>query len=167
MLRQLQLGQKIRKNQDPMRKRKQERIFNIFNSYQNYVANHDVLTISVSINFGKIIFGESILWEKWTLEKVHFGKNGHWEKRIGKSVSHRIFSVIIIKRFYNDFHFKNYRTFKGSFSCKWVKKSIFFFHHLIAYAFINTHVKFQAGIRKIVEVMNFFVTSCSISGFWN
>ena len=56
---------------------------------------------------------------------------------------------------------------KGSFSCKWVKKSIFFFHHYsIAYAFRNTHVKFQAGIRKIVEVMNFFVTSCSTSGFW-
>ena len=51
--------------------------------------------------------------------------------------------------------------FKGSFSCKWVKKSIFFFHHYsIAYPFRNTHVKFQAGIRKIVEVMNFFVTSC-------
>ena len=46
---------------------------------------------------------------------------------------------------------------KGSFSCKWVKKSIF----LIAYAFRNTHIKFQAGIRKIVEAMNFFVTSCS------
>ena len=60
------------------------------------------------------------------------------------------------------------KTFKGSFSCKWVKKSIFFFHHYsIAYAFTNTHVKFQAGIRKIVEVMNFFVTSCSTSGFWN
>ena len=56
---------------------------------------------------------------------------------------------------------------KGSFSCKWVKKSIFFFHHYsIAYAFRNTHVKFQAGIRKIVEVMNFFVTSYSTSGFW-
>ena len=41
-----------------------------------------------------------------------------------------------------------------------VQKSIFFFHHYsIAYAFRNTHVKFQAGIRKIVEVMNFFVTS--------
>ena len=48
------------------------------------------------------------------------------------------------------------RKIKGSFSCKWVKKSIFFFHHYsIAYAFRNTHVKFQAGIRKIVEVMNF------------
>ena len=57
---------------------------------------------------------------------------------------------------------------KGSFSCKWVKKSIFFFHHYsIAYAFRNTHVKFQGGIRKIVEVMNFFVTSCSTSGFWH
>ena len=45
---------------------------------------------------------------------------------------------------------------KGSFSCKWVKKSISFFHHYsIAYAFRNTHVKFQAGIRKIVEVINF------------
>ena len=48
------------------------------------------------------------------------------------------------------------------------KKLIFVFHHYsIAYAFRNTHVKFQAGIRKIVEVMNFFVTSCSTSGFWN
>ena len=57
-------------------------------------------------------------------------------------------------------------TFKGSFSCKWVKKSIFFFHrYSIAYAFRNTHVKFQAGLRKIVEVMNFFVTSYSTSGF--
>ena len=57
--------------------------------------------------------------------------------------------------------------FKGSFSCKWGKKSLFFFNHYsIAYACRNTHVKFQAGIRKIVEVMNFFVTSCSISGFW-
>ena len=47
---------------------------------------------------------------------------------------------------------------KGSFSCKWVKKSIFFFHHYsIVYAFRNTHVKFQAGIRKIVEVINFCV----------
>ena len=55
---------------------------------------------------------------------------------------------------------------KGSFSCKWVKKSIFFFHHYsIAYAFRNTHVKFHAGIRKIVEVMNFFVTSCSTTCF--
>ena len=45
-------------------------------------------------------------------------------------------------------------TLKGSFSCKWVKKSIFFFHrYSIAYAFRNTHVKFQAGIRKIVQVM--------------
>ena len=33
----------------------------------------------------------------------------------------------------------------------------FFFHHYSnAYAFRNTHVKFQAGIRKILEVMNFF-----------
>ena len=49
------------------------------------------------------------------------------------------------------------RAFKGSFSCKWVEKTIFFFHHYsIAYAFRNKHVKFQAGIRKIVEVMNFF-----------
>ena len=55
-----------------------------------------------------------------------------------------------------------FTSFKGSFSCKLVKKSIFFFHHYsIAYAFRNTHVKFQAGIRKIMEVMNFFVTSCS------
>ena len=45
-------------------------------------------------------------------------------------------------------------------------KNHFFFHHYsIAYAFRNTHVKFQAGIRKIVEYMNFFVTSCSTSVF--
>ena len=47
------------------------------------------------------------------------------------------------------------------------KIDIFFHHYSIVYAFRNTHVKFQAGIRKIVEVMNFFVTSCSTSGFWN
>ena len=45
------------------------------------------------------------------------------------------------------------------------KIDIFFYHYSIAYAFRNTHVKFQAGIRKIVEVMNFFVTSCSTSCF--
>ena len=47
------------------------------------------------------------------------------------------------------------------------KNRYFFSSLLIAYAFRNTHVKFQAGIRKIVEVINFFVTSCSTSGFWN
>ena len=46
------------------------------------------------------------------------------------------------------------------------KIDIFFHHCSIAYPFRNTHVKFQAGIRKIVDVMNFFVTSCSTSGFW-
>ena len=35
------------------------------------------------------------------------------------------------------------------------KIDIFFHHYSIAYAFRNTHVKFQARIRKIVEVMNF------------
>ena len=45
------------------------------------------------------------------------------------------------------------------------KIDIFFHHYSIAYAFKNTHVKFLAGIRKIVEVMNFFVTSCSTSVF--
>ena len=46
------------------------------------------------------------------------------------------------------------------------QKIDFFFHHYsITYPFRNTHVEFQAGIRKIVEVMNFFVTSCSISCF--
>ena len=43
------------------------------------------------------------------------------------------------------------------------KNDIFFHHYSIAYAFRNTHVKFQAGIRKIAQVMNFFVTSCSTS----
>ena len=57
------------------------------------------------------------------------------------------------------------KPIKGSCSCKSVKKSIFFFHHYsIAYAFRNTHVKFQAGIRKIVEVMNFFVTAKVFDG---
>ena len=46
------------------------------------------------------------------------------------------------------------------------KNRYFFYHYSIAYAFRNMHVKFQAGIRKIVGVMNFFVTSCSTSGFW-
>ena len=45
------------------------------------------------------------------------------------------------------------------------KIDIFFHHYSIAYAFRNMHVKFQARNRKIVEVMNFFVTSCSTSGF--
>ena len=64
--------------------------------------------------------------------------------------------------FFRDYSWcgNQYYVFKGSFSCKWVKKSIFFFHHYsIAYAFRNTHAKFQAEFRRIVEVMNFFVTS--------
>ena len=47
------------------------------------------------------------------------------------------------------------------------KNRYFFHHYSIAYAFRNTHVKFQAGIRKIVEVTNFYVTSCSTCCFLN
>ena len=52
------------------------------------------------------------------------------------------------------------------FKSFFIQRSIFFLYYSIAYAFRNTHVKFRAGIRKIVEVMNFFVTSCSTSRFW-
>ena len=58
------------------------------------------------------------------------------------------------------------RKLRGASPVNGSKSRYFFFHYSIAYAFRNTHVKFQAGIRKIVEVMNFFVTSCSTSGFW-
>ena len=53
---------------------------------------------------------------------------------------------------------RNAMVVKGICSCKWVQKSLFFFSlfFMIPYAFRNTHVKFQAGIRKIVEVMKFF-----------
>lgn len=44
MYRQLQLGQKIRKNKDSMRKQKEERLFNITNNYHNYVENNDIMS---------------------------------------------------------------------------------------------------------------------------
>ena len=43
MIRQLQLGQRIKKLQDPARKQREERIFNIVNNYYNYVQNLDVI----------------------------------------------------------------------------------------------------------------------------
>ena len=58
----------------------------------------------------------------------------------------------------------NLINLRGASPVNGSKNRYFFHHYSIAYAFRNTHVKFQAGIRKIV---NFFVTSCSTSGFWN
>ena len=43
MIRQLQLGQKVRKSKDPIRKQKDERIFNIVNNFHNYVQNNEVM----------------------------------------------------------------------------------------------------------------------------
>ena len=102
--------------------------------------------ISIVVHYFSIIINFECFWEL----------SLYWYcKKLMKKVSTFLY---LQERYFN--------SFKGSFSCKWVKKSIFFFHHYsIAYAFRNTHVKFQAGIRNIVEVMNFFVTSCSTSVF--
>ena len=43
MIRQLQLGQKVRKSKDPIRKQKDERIFNIVNNFHNYVQNNEIM----------------------------------------------------------------------------------------------------------------------------
>ena len=61
--------------------------------------------------------------------------------------------------------FNHSNVLRGASPLMGQKIDIFFHHYSIAYAFRNTHVKFQTGIRKIVEVMNFFVTSCSTSVF--
>ena len=90
---------------------------------------------------------DEIVLEPPNLYSENFLRVAKW--RVHKEVSHTCFGNLTTW------------SIKGSFSCKWVKRSIFFFHHYsIAYAFRNTHVKFQAGIRKIVEVMNFLL-------FWN
>lgn len=51
MLRQLQLGQKIRKGQDHRRKRIEERITNIVSKYYDYVNNDDVKTYLASLSY--------------------------------------------------------------------------------------------------------------------
>ena len=42
MMRQLNLGQRIRKGQDPKRRRREDRIFSIVGEYDQYVANNEV-----------------------------------------------------------------------------------------------------------------------------
>lgn len=49
MLRQLQLGQKVRKGQDPKRKKMEERIYNMVSKYNEYVENEDVLNYLKSL----------------------------------------------------------------------------------------------------------------------
>lgn len=44
MIRQIQVGQKVKKGQDPKRKKREEQIFQIVSRYQEYVDNNDVLT---------------------------------------------------------------------------------------------------------------------------
>ena len=69
--------------------------------------------------------------------------------------------------FYSAFIVNMVGQLRGASPVNGSKNRYFFHHYSIAYAFRNTHVKFHARIRTIVEVMNFFVTSCSTSGFWN
>ena len=44
MIRQIQVGQKVKKRQDLKRKRKEEKIFRIVSMYQEYFNNNDILT---------------------------------------------------------------------------------------------------------------------------
>ena len=44
MIRQLHLGHKIRKGQDPKRKKREEKILTIVSNYDQYVQNDDILT---------------------------------------------------------------------------------------------------------------------------
>lgn len=51
MIRQLQLGQKIRKGQDPKRLKKEERMFAIVSQYDTYVENDDVMAYLKSLGY--------------------------------------------------------------------------------------------------------------------
>ena len=50
LLRQLQLGQKVRKVQDPNRKKKEEKLFALVSQYYEYVENDDVMSYLKNIS---------------------------------------------------------------------------------------------------------------------
>ena len=49
MLRQLELGQRVKKSTDPKHKRADERIYNIVKNYEEFVENNNILTYLRSI----------------------------------------------------------------------------------------------------------------------
>ena len=51
LLRQLQLGQKVRKGRDPQRKKMEGKMENIVLRYPEYVQNEDVRTYAKSISY--------------------------------------------------------------------------------------------------------------------
>ena len=51
MLRDLGLGKRIRKGQDPKRRRKENAIFTLVSKYEEYVNNQDVMTYLKSIGY--------------------------------------------------------------------------------------------------------------------
>ena len=51
LIRQLQLGQKIRKYRDPKRKMIEEKIANIVSKYNEYIENNDILTYLKSLSY--------------------------------------------------------------------------------------------------------------------
>ena len=51
MLRQLQLGQKIKRGQDSKTLKNEEQIFNIVSIYNDYVSNDDVLSYLKNVGY--------------------------------------------------------------------------------------------------------------------
>ena len=91
-------------------------------------------------------FGGSLNYELGT-------SKGKMQKNNSKQLNFRMFlfkfTLVTHLEIEQVFKFRGEKHFKRSFSCKWDKKSIFFFHHYsIAYAFRNTHVKFHAFFSK-------------------